>query len=169
MKIRLIILILVLGLNSMAQNGTPGTRSFDETLKLLSETENTAYFEVSKSMFEMMATMEDASPEFKDYISKLHSLKFIRPNISKAMDIKGNRLYHDFRASSGKLLPYYQVLMRKKEGGRNLEFYKREGKNINEFLLLSTDMIIYITGTLDLKHIGEFEQIMEIAGSAFDM
>jgi hypothetical protein len=39
----------------------------------------------------------------------------------------------------------------------------------NEFLLLSSNAIIYITGTIDLKTIHEFEQILEIAGSAFDM
>lgn len=66
-------------------------------------------------------------------------------------------------------LKEYSRLMTKKEGDGQLSFYKKEGKNENEFLLISTDMVIYVTGTIDLKSIGEFEQVMEVAGSAFDM
>lgn len=59
--------------------------------------------------------------------------------------------------------------MTRKDSNGQLSFYKKEGKNENEFLLVSTDMIIYLTGKLDLKSIQEFEQVMEVAGSAFDM
>ena len=57
----------------------------------------------------------------------------------------------------------------KKEQNSELHFYKKTNNSENEYLLASTEMIIYITGTIDLKSIGEFEQIMEVAGSAFEM
>lgn len=164
MKTKIIILILLsISLFSAAQNGS---KTIKETIKSLVSLEGVNYFEVSQEMFNMLSESENIAPEFKAYISKLHQLKMIQGSGANRQQI-GLAVYQKFSETVN--LKDYTRLMTRKEANSSLSFYKKENKTENEFLLLSTEMIIYITGTLDLKSIGEFEQVMEIAGSAFDM
>lgn len=163
MKIKFVFLLLLIHLSGFSQNGH---KTIDETFTQLSQHDNAGYFEVSKEMFKMLSEAKEASPEFKDYISKLHKLKLIKATGDNRHSL-GNEFFHTFLLQTN--LKDYSILMTKKEGQGRLSFYKKEGKNENEFLLVSTDMTIYITGTIDLKSLSEFEQVMEIAGSAFDL
>ncbi len=155
MKTRLIFLFLTLSLFSLAQNGN---KTIDETFVQITSNPNVSYFEVTSEMFKMLSESKHASPEYKDYLSKLSGLKMVNG---------GEVMYKSFLSSAN--LKAYSRLMTKREGNSQLSFYKKEGKSENEFLLVSTEMIIYVTGTIELKSIGEFEQVMNIAGSAFDM
>lgn len=163
MKTSITILFLIISVIGQSQNGN---KTIDETLDLLSKNENSAYFEVTREMFKMLSESKEASPEFKVYISQLHKLKLLQASGKDQQDLR-NEFYKAFLQQTN--LKGYSRLMTKKEGNGQLSFYKREWKNENEYLLVSTDMIIYVTGTIDLKSIGEFEQIMELAGSAFDL
>lgn len=163
MKTQLTVLFLLVSLFCYSQNGG---KTVDETFQILNQNENSNYFEVTKEMFEMLSESKEASPEFRDYISKLSKLKLIEAGGENHIELR-KEFYKTFLQQAN--LKDYSRLMSKKEGNGQLSFYKKEGKSENEFLLVSTDMIIYITGTIDLKSISEFEQIMEVAGSAFDM
>jgi hypothetical protein len=163
MKTQIVLFFLFASLSGFSQSGN---KTIDETFQTLTQNENSAYFEVTKEMFKMLSEIKEAPPEYKEYISKLHKLKLIQVKGDKNQS-PGNDFYNVFIQQTN--LKDYARLMTKKEGLSQLSFYKKEGKNENEFLLVSTDMIIFITGTIDLKSISEFEQVMEIAGSAFDM
>jgi hypothetical protein len=163
MKTQIVLFFLFASLSGFSQSGN---KTIDETFQTLTQNENSTYFEVTKEMFKMLSEIREAPPEYKEYISKLHKLKLIQVQGEKNQS-SGNDYYNLFLQQAN--LKDYSRLMTKKEGHSQLSFYKKEGKNENEFLLVSTDMIIYITGTIDLKSISEFEQVMEIAGSAFDI
>uniref|UniRef100_UPI0032172D13 DUF4252 domain-containing protein n=1 Tax=uncultured Draconibacterium sp. TaxID=1573823 RepID=UPI0032172D13 len=163
MKTKFIIFFMLVSLCTLAQNGN---KSIDEAFKLIDNHENASYFEVTKDMFQMLSETRDISPDFKEYISKLHKLKMIQPTGEKKREL-GVEFYKIILANTN--LDGYTRLMTQKDQHSRLSFYKKEGKNGNEFLLVSTNMIIYITGTLDLKSIHEFEQVIEIAGSALGM
>lgn len=163
MKTKLILFLLSLSLFSVAQNGT---KTIDETFDSFCKLEGISYFEVTKDMFSMLSESNKIDPQLKDYMSKLHQLKMIQARGNHQQEIK-QAAYTKFMEAVS--LKSYSRLMTRKEGDSTLSFYKKENKNENEFLLVSSDMIIYITGTLDMKSIGEFQQVMEIAGSAFDM
>lgn len=163
MKTKLIFILLTISIFSFSQNAE---KTIASTLQSFSRLDYTSYFEVSKDMFEMLSESKEASPEFKEYIAKLHTIKLIQP-INENRKEHGIQLHRAFLQQTN--LRDYSRLMTKKEPGSSLSFYKKENKSENEFLLVSTEMIIYITGTIDLKSISEFEQVMEIAGSAFDM
>ena len=163
MKTKLLLLFLTISLFSFAQRGE---KTITNTIQEFSRLDYTSYFEVSNEMFKMLSESKNASPEFKEYISKLHSLSLIQPNGDSRKE-HGIQLFRAFLAKTN--LKDYSRLVTKKEGDSNLSFYKKEGESENEFLLVSTEMIIYITGTIDLKSISEFEQVMEIASSAFEM
>lgn len=160
MKTKLIIIFLIISSFGFSQNGS---KTIDETFKTLNSHEEISYFEVTQEMFKMLSESKQTSAEFKEYVSKLHKLKIIQSPNSELR----KEFYNVFLQQTN--LKEYSRLMTKKEGDGQLSFYKKEGKNENEFLLISTDMVIYVTGTIDLKSIGEFEQVMEVAGSAFDM
>jgi hypothetical protein len=163
MKTKLVIILIFFSLFVLAQNGSKTIKS---TFSTISKYEHVSYFEVTSEMFKMLSESKNASPEFKAYVSKLHQLKLVKAGGGKPITV-GNNLYEAFMAQTD--LRTYDRLMTKKEGKNQLSFYKREINTKNEFLLISTEMIIYITGTIELKSIGEFEQVMEIAGSAFEM
>ena len=163
MKTKLFLILISISQISFAQEGH---KSIDETIHTLSLHDYTSYFEVTKDMFKMLSESKQTSPEFKEYIGKLHSLKLLEPTGENRVE-HGNQLYRAFLTFTN--LKDYSRLMTKKEAESSLSFYKKEGKLENEFLLLSTETIIYITGTLDLKSIGEFQHVIEVAGSAFDM
>lgn len=164
MKTKFIILLLLsVSLFSTAQTGT---KTIDETIEGIAGLEGVNYFEVSQEMFKMLSERENINPQFNEYISKLHQLKVIQGEKADRKQI-GEAMYKEFFARVS--LKDYTKLMSKKEGNSSLAFYKKENKNENEFLLVSSEMIVYIRGTLDLKSIGEFEQVMGIAGSAFEM
>ncbi len=160
MKTKLILFLLSLSLFSVAQNGKLSIdKAMDEIIEPMD-----SYFEVTKDMFKMLSESDGANPEYVNYIKQLHKLKMIQPGPSNG---HGKILVNKFLENAN--LQDYTLLMTRRDNNEMLHFYKKENKNENEFLLLSTDMIIYITGTLDLKSIGELQQVMEIAGSAFDM
>jgi len=164
MKTKLILILLSLSLFSVAQNGT---KTIDESFEVFSKLEGISYFEVTKDMFSMLSESNGIHQELKDYMSKLHQLKMIQATSGEHRDEIRQASYTKFMENVN--LKGYSRLMTRKERNSILSFYKKENKNENEFLLVSSDMIIYITGTLDMKSIGEFQQVMEIAGSAFDM
>jgi len=163
MKTRFILFLLTLSLFGAAQNGA---KTISETFDTFSKLEGISYFEVTKDMFSMLAQSNNIDPQLKDYMGKLHQLKMIQGRGENQREIK-QAAYTKFMETVN--LKGYSRLMTRKEPNSTLSFYKKESKEENEFLLVSTDMIIYISGTLDMKSIGEFQQVMEIAGSAFDM
>ena len=163
MKTKLIIIFVFISSFTLAQNGT---KTIESTLNTLGKNEHASYFEVTKEMFKMLSESKNANPQFKAYVSKLHQLKLLQARGENKNEM-GIHFYTAFLQQTN--LKDYSRLLTKKEGNDMLSFFKKEGKSENEFLLVSTDMIIYITGILELNSIGEFEQVMEIAGSAFDM
>ena len=157
MRIKFVLLFLFLSLGIFAQNGK---KTVYESLESLSRMDYVSYFEVTREMFQMLSEVKEANPEYKDYVSKLATLKMVQS--------QDQSLYAQFMVNTN--LKSWSRLITKKEPDSRLSFYKREKEGfVNEFLLVSDEMIIIITGNINLKSIGEFEQIMEVAGSAFDM
>ena len=61
----------------------------------------------------------------------------------------------------------YVRLMASERERDSLAFYKKKSStDKNEFLLVNNRSVIYICGSIDLKSIHEFEQIIGIAGAA---
>lgn len=162
MKTKLMFIFLLISICAYSQNGS---KTIDQAFKSILAPSD-SYFEVTKQMFQMLSEAKGISPEYKEYISKLHQLKMIQP--ADTISGHGQVICSKFFAEAN--LEGYALLMKKKEANLSqLSFYKKTNKEYNEFLLVSTEMIIYISGTINLKSIREFEQVMEVAGSAFEM
>ena len=159
MKTKLVLILILISHLGIAQ---VGYQTIDERFRFVMNYKalKTSYFEVNSEMFKTLAESEQVDPEFKAYIKKLSTLKVAQSDSGK--------LYMNFKTNCD-LREYERLMMKKDEDGL-MSFYKREKKgHPNEFLLISDKMVIYVAGEINLKSIGEFEQVMEIAGSAFDM
>ena len=147
---------MMLSTSIFAQNGQ---KSIDEALNSMRDLDYTYYFEVSNEMFKMMSEAEGVDAQYKAYLSKLSSLKMVR---AKNTTDKEKELYGIFMANVN--LKDYSMLMTSTEPNRKISFYKRTKNAVNQFLLVSNTNIIYITGTIDIKSLQEFENVMNIAG-----
>lgn len=159
MKTKLVLIFVLISQLGIAQ---VGYQSIDERFRFVMNYQGlqTSYFEVNSEMFHSLAESKEVDPEIKAYLRKLSTLKVAQSDSGK--------LYSNFKTNCD-LRKYERLMMKKDEDGL-MSFYKRERKGQpNEFLLISDKMVIYISGQIDLKSIGEFERVMEIAGSAFDM
>ncbi|MDX8341235.1 DUF4252 domain-containing protein [Draconibacterium sp. IB214405] len=163
MRTKFILFFLFISVCSLAQDGN---KSIDQAFKQIDSREGVSYFEVTKDMFKMLSESREISPEFKEYISKLHQLKMIQPGGAHRTEL-GEELYKTFMENAN--LKDYTRLMTQRDERSKISFYKKDGNNENEFLLVSNNMIIYITGTLDLQNMHQFEQIIDIAGNALGM
>ncbi len=164
MKTKLLILFLSFHFFAFSQDGL---KTVDKAFELATA-QQVSYFEVTAEMFKMLSESKNIGIEYKEYISKLTGLKMVQAKGENRHEA-GWKLYELFMANVN--LKDYSRLMIKSEPNGKLSFYKKNVKQgaVNEFLLVSTDMIIYVSGRIDLKSIGEFQQVMEIAGSAFEM
>lgn len=163
---RTIILITLLLLNCLSGSAQNQSKSLNQTFKQLNTAENISYFEVSKKMFESLTKTYGESPEIKDYISKLHSIKMIQPTGEKRNET-GKMIYNTVMLQTN--LEDFTLLMTNNTQNSKLSFFKKEDKGKNEFLLVSTNMVMYVTGTLELSSLSELEGIIEMAGEAIGM
>ena len=163
MRTKFILFFLFISFCSLAQDGN---KNIDQAFKLIDSHEDASYFEVTKDMFKMLSESKEIGPEFKEYLSQLHQIKMIQPGGENRMEL-GEEFYNIFMENAN--LKDYTRLMTQRDQRSKISFYKKDGKDENEFLLISNSMIIYITGTLDLQNMQQFEQIIDIAGSAMGM
>lgn len=163
MRTKFILFFLFISFCSLAQDGS---KNIDQAFKLIDNREDASYFEVTKDMFKMLAESREIGPEYKEYLSQLHQLKMIQPGGGNRMQL-GEEFYNIFMENAN--LKDYTRLMTQRDQRSKISFYKKDGKDENEFLLISNSMIIYITGTLDLQNMQQFEQIIDIAGNAMGM
>ena len=162
MKTRVIIIFLILSsLSGFSQ--TKSKKTLSQTFKSESTTNNVTYFEVTKKMFDSLTKAYSDEPEIKQYISKLHNIKMLQPTGEKRNE-KGKILYSNFIQDTN--LDGFTLLMTNNNEKAKMTFFKKESKEKNEFLLVSTNMIMYVSGTLDIGSLAELEGIIEMAGEA---
>ena len=159
------VLIFILLIISGVVFAQDGQESIDDVLDLLKNQENVAYFDVSKEMFQMLSESKNASSEFKEYVSKLTGLKMVK--LSNRQDKSNLHIYKTFMQRTN--LKDFTRLMTSESSSKKVSFYQKKSSKGNEYILVQTNAVIYITGTIELKSIGEFEQILEVAGGAFEM
>lgn len=160
MKSRVIIILLILtSISGFSQT----KKTLSQTFKYESSSDNVIYFEVTKKMFESLTKTYDEEPEVKKYISKLNNIKMLQPTEEKR-DEKGKILYSNFIRYTD--LDGFTLLMTNNNEETKMSFFKKESKEKYEFLLVSTNMIMYVSGTLDIGSLTELEGIIQMAGEA---
>ena len=162
MKTKVIIIILILSSFS-GFTQTKSKKTLSQTFKSESTANSVTYFEVTKKMFESLTKTYSEEPKVKEYISKLHHIKMLQPAGEKRHE-KGEILYSNFIRYTN--LDDFTLLMTNNNEKTKMSFFKKESNDKNEFLLVSTNMIMYVSTTLDISSLSELEGIIEMAGEA---
>lgn len=161
MKIQLLFLVLLTSLMTHAQTSS---WTIDQSFDDLKNQPGTSYFEVSSEMFQMLSESEMIGPELKEYYRKLTKIKMI--NYNKRNNTHSSFDFYKSFLKQTNLKDFVRLVVSEREGD-NLSFYKKKNsKEENEFLLVGSTTVIYVCGTIDLKSVHEFEQIIGIAGTA---
>jgi hypothetical protein len=120
---------------------------------------------ISKAMFSLFASESESKDEFNQAVRGLESIRILAPDSSTAVKMKLN-FYNDIIKS----LPVaqYEELMSVKEKDQVFKMLiRKKGNIITEFLMIgggNENLLISITGNIDLKSISKLSKAMDIEG-----
>ena len=120
---------------------------------------------ISKAMFSLFASESESKDEFNQAVRGLESIRILAPDSATAMKMKLN-FYNDII----KNLPIaqYEELMSVKEKDQVFKMLiRKKGNVITEFLMIgggNENLLISITGNIDLKSISKLSKAMNIEG-----
>ncbi len=125
--------------------------------------DNCGFLEVSKEMFELLASDERAQDRIKEYFSQMNHLLFLEchPTREKHPELDVAKNFETMAADN-----HFKLLMRSENGPHKKLFYKRKKGDFNEYLLATKTRIQYISTSMDIKSIREMTQIIEVTGEA---
>lgn len=119
---------------------------------------------ISKAMFSLFASEKETKDEFNQAVKGLESIRILTPDDS----IPNRNL--NFYLEISKSLPasQYEELMSFKERDQVYKMLiRKKGSIIKEFLMIGggkENILIYITGNIDLKSISKLSKAMDIQG-----
>ncbi|MCB9024610.1 MAG: DUF4252 domain-containing protein [Lentimicrobiaceae bacterium] len=119
---------------------------------------------ISRAMFSLFASETESKDEFNNAVKGLESIRILTPDETIA---KGSLNF--FREIS-KSLPaaQYEELMSVKEKDQVFKMLiRKKGNVITEFLMIgggNENLLIYITGNINLKSISKLSKAMDIEG-----
>jgi len=119
---------------------------------------------ISKAMFSLFANENESKDEFNNAVKGLESIRILAPEDSLH---KGNL---NFYKEISKSLPIaqYEELMSVKEKDQVFKMLiRKKGSIITEFLMIgggNENILISITGNIDLKSISKLSKAMDIDG-----
>jgi hypothetical protein len=160
------IIVILLLMNCFTGISQDKLNTLNQTFQKLNTLENITYFEVTKNMFESLTKAYGEEQQVKDYISKLHNIKLIQPTGDDKAET-GKTIYNTLMLQTD--LNDFTLLMTNNDKNSKLSFFKKEDKAKNEYILVSTNMVMYVSGTIELSSLSELDGIIEMAGEAVGM
>lgn len=160
------VIFIILAISYLTGFSQTTTKTIKQSFISLSTTNHVTYFEVTNDMFASLTKTYKANPEIKEYISKLNSLKMMQASGEKRKEI-GLTIYTNFIEQTN--LDGFTLLLVNNDQQGKMSFFKKSNKGENEFLLVSTNLIMHITGTIEINNLAEFEQIINVVGDAIDI
>jgi hypothetical protein len=120
---------------------------------------------ISKAMFSLFASESESKDEFNQAVRGLESIRILAPDSSTAVKMKLN-FYNDIIKSLP--IAQYEELMSVKEKDQVFKMLiRKKGNIITEFLMIgggNENLLISITGNIDLKSISKLSKAMDIEG-----
>ncbi len=120
---------------------------------------------ISKAMFSLFASETESKDEFNQAVKGLESIRILAPDSATAQKVKLN-----FYNEVSKSFPaaQYEELMSIKEKDQVFKMLiRKKGDVITEFLMIgggNDNVLIYITGNINLKSISKLSKAMDIEG-----
>lgn len=157
--------ILVLCVTLMTGiSGFSQIRSVEQLFEKYSGKEGFTSVSITKSMFDLFSQMETAPDD--DYMNAIKNLTGIKI-LSTEKSIDGINFYKDVAPLIQS--KYYEELMSIQESNQEIKFLtrKKEGKVVELLMVVGgkqENVLIWITGVIDMKTIGKIASNMNIQG-----
>ncbi len=120
---------------------------------------------ISKAMFSLFASETESKDEFNQAVKGLESIRILAPDSATAHKVKLN-FYNEISKSFP--AAQYEELMSVKEKDQVFKMLiRKKGDLITEFLMIgggNDNVLIYITGNINLKSISKLSKAMDIEG-----
>jgi hypothetical protein len=158
-----ILVALVLIMSSFLVNAQ--NSAVDQLFAKYADRDGFTTVSISKAMFSLFASESESKDEFNQAVRGLESIRILAPDSATSMKMKLN-FYNDII----KNLPIaqYEELMSVKEKDQVFKMLiRKKGNIITEFLMIgggNENLLISITGNIDLKSISKLSKAMDIEG-----
>jgi len=161
-KILFPIILIVFSFAAIAQNN-----AVDQLFAKYSDKDGFTTVSISKAMFSLFASEQESKDEFNRAVKGLESIRILAPDSAIQAQMKGKL---NFFNEINKSLPLsqYEELMSVKEKDQVFKMLiRKKGSVITEFLMIgggNDNVLICITGNIDLKSISKLSKAMDIEG-----
>lgn len=160
-KLRLIVLVFVFPLLVFSQHQT-----VNKLFEKYAGKEGFTTVYISKNLFKMIGEMNLDDPDIDELIDKLETIKILVSD-SEFINEEGINFYDEIM--TGLTIDEYDELLVVKEKDQDIKFLSKEKNGIIVELLLvvggkDENVLISITGNIDLKHISKLASSMKGTG-----
>ncbi len=141
--------------------------SFQALADKYSGVEGYTYIYITEYMFQLAGAVSDnEDPEVKEMLKNLKSLIVIAA--SDKLNASEKKHFAD-EVSAAMPQKDYKILMKVKDAGENVDILAREVSGIIKELIISVkspdeDLVLVLTGNIDLKAISKLSKTMDIEG-----
>ncbi|MEI6062077.1 MAG: DUF4252 domain-containing protein [Bacteroidota bacterium] len=153
------ILLVAFSLTANAQNS-----AVDQLFTKYADKDGFTTVSISKAMFSLFASENESKDEFKSAIKGLESIRILSPD--ETMPAGNLNFYKEI--SKNLPITQYEELMSVKEKDQVFKMLiRKKGNLITEFLMIGggkDNVLICITGNIDLKSISKLSKAMNIEG-----
>jgi hypothetical protein len=161
-KILIPVILIVFSFAVTAQNN-----AVDQLFARYSDKDGFTTVSISKAMFSLFASEQESKDEFNKAVKGLESIRILAPDSAIQAQMKGKLNFYN-EISKSLPLSQYEELMSVKEKDQIFKMLiRKKGNAITEFLMIGggkDNLLICITGNIDLKSISKLSKAMDIEG-----
>lgn len=158
-RILIPILLLALAFTAKAQ-----TSAVDQLFTKYADKDGFTTVSISKAMFSLFASENESKDEFNSAIKGLESIRILSPDETLPA---GNLNFYKEISKSLPLAQYEELMSVKEKDQVFKMLVRKKGSVITEFLMIgggNDNILICITGNIDLKSISKLSKAMNIEG-----
>jgi hypothetical protein len=161
-KILISLLLIVSSVIVNAQN-TAADQLFDK----YADKDGFTTVSISKAMFSLFASESESKDEFNKAVRGLESIRILAPDSAIQAQMKGKLNFYNEICKSLPIAQYEELMSVKEKDQVFKMLIRRKGDIITEFLMIgggNDNVMICITGNIDLKSISKLSKAMDIEG-----
>jgi len=161
-KIMVSLLLVLSSVFVMAQN-----TAVDQLFEKYADKDGFTTVSISKAMFSLFASENESKDQFNQAVKGLESIRILAPDSAIQAQMKGKLNFYN-EICKNLPMPQYEELMSVKEKDQVFKMLiRKKGSVITEFLMIgggNDNVLICITGNIDLKSISKLSKAMDIEG-----
>lgn len=161
-KILVALLLIMSSVIANAQNS-----AVDQLFAKYSDRDGFTTVSISKAMFSLFASEKESKDEFNQAVRGLESIRILAPDSAIQAQMKGKLNFYNEICKSLPIAQYEELMSVKEKDQVFKMLIRRKGSAITEFLMIgggNDNVLICITGNIDLKSISKLSKAMDIEG-----